>query len=115
MGGERHGGKRGRGAEGKTPFIAAVQTSRNENPAERKVVYLKVQTLNNFRGRSLKAWAKRNLARTSEVLSDGMPGFRTIGEVVQHHEMKEMPGGWRSATSPPMCSSGRTGSAIRRY
>jgi len=28
MGGERHGGKRGRGAEGKTPFIAAIQTSK---------------------------------------------------------------------------------------
>jgi hypothetical protein len=26
LGGERHGGKRGRGAPGKTPFIAAVET-----------------------------------------------------------------------------------------
>lgn len=100
MGGEQHGGKRGRGAEGKTPFIAAVQTSTDEIPSERKVVYLKVQAVTNFQGKTVKDWAKRSLARGATVLTDGMPGFRTLGEVVENHEMKEMEGGWRSSKHP---------------
>ncbi len=32
LGGERSGGKRGRGAEGKTPFVAAVQTTEEGHP-----------------------------------------------------------------------------------
>ncbi len=31
-GGERHGGKRGRGASGKTPLVAAVQTNEKGDP-----------------------------------------------------------------------------------
>ena len=31
-GGERHGGKRGRGAEGKVPFLAAVETDHMDRP-----------------------------------------------------------------------------------
>jgi len=29
-----------------------------------------------------------------------MPGFRVIGEFVEPHEVKEMPGGWRSVKHP---------------
>jgi transposase-like protein len=32
LGGERHGGKRGRGAPAKTPFVAAVQTNEQGHP-----------------------------------------------------------------------------------
>ena len=32
LGGERSGGKRGRGAPGKTPFVAAVQTNEQGHP-----------------------------------------------------------------------------------
>lgn len=100
MGGERHGGKRGRGAEGKTPFIAAVQTSQDKNPTKRKVVYLKVQVVSNFKGRTIRTWAEHSLARTASVQTDGMPGFRIIEELVENHEVKEMEGGWRSAHHP---------------
>lgn len=100
MGGERHEGKRGRGAPGKTPFIAAVQTTSEEEASERKVLYVKLQRVRSFKGRSVRAWAKRSLAGTAHVLSDGMPGFISIGDVVLDHEIKEMPGGWRSAKHP---------------
>ena len=33
LGGERSGGKRGRGAPGKTPFVAAVETNEAGHPA----------------------------------------------------------------------------------
>ena len=32
LGGERSGGKRGRGAAGKTPFVAAVETTAERKP-----------------------------------------------------------------------------------
>ena len=37
LGGERTGGKRGRGAAGKTPFVAAVETTKEGNPTRVKL------------------------------------------------------------------------------
>lgn len=100
MGGERHGGKRGRGSPGKAPMIAAVQTSPEEDPSERKVVYLKVQAVPDFKGRTIKRWAKCSLARTATVLTDGMPSFNAISEVVEDHQPIMMEGGWRNSRHP---------------
>lgn len=100
MGGERHGGKRGRGAPGKAPLLAAVQTSSEEEPADRKVLYLKVQAVPNFRSRTIKRWAQGGLAPSSTVLTDGMPSFNALAEVVRNHLPQEMEGGWRSARHP---------------
>ena len=36
LGGERSGGKRGRGAPGKTPFVAAVETNEQGHPLRRR-------------------------------------------------------------------------------
>ena len=41
LGGARSGGKRGRGAAGKTPFVAAVSTSPEGRPASCKLVPVK--------------------------------------------------------------------------
>src|SRR4029453_9111054 len=38
LGGERSGGKRGRGAAGKTPFVAAVETTPERKPRRLKVI-----------------------------------------------------------------------------
>lgn len=100
MGGERHGGKRGRGSPGKAPMIAAVQTSPEEDPSERKVVYLKVQAVPDLKGRTIKRWATRSLARTATVLTDGMPSFNAISEVVEDHQPIVMEGGWRNSRHP---------------
>ncbi len=40
-GGERSGGKRGRGAPGKTPFVAAVQTNEDGHPIAMRFTKLK--------------------------------------------------------------------------
>ena len=37
LGGERSGGKRGRGAPGKTPFVAAVETNEEGHPLRMKL------------------------------------------------------------------------------
>ena len=52
LGGERSGGKRGRGAPGKTPFVAAVQTNEQGHPLRMK---LTVRGLPSHRNRRLGA------------------------------------------------------------
>jgi len=78
LGGERHGGKRGRGAPGKTPFVAAVETT-----AEGKPVRLKLRRVTSFCAASIAGFAKRSLDPDCAVVSDGlqcpaspMPGAR---------------------------------------
>jgi ribosomal protein L37AE/L43A len=56
LGGERRGGKRGRGAPGKTPFVAAVETT-----AEGKPVRLKLRRVTSFCAASIAGFAKHSL------------------------------------------------------
>src|SRR5687767_8868641 len=67
LGGERSGGKRGRGAAGKTPIVAAVETT-----AERKPRRLKLTVVKGFRKKEIAKLAKRDLAPGSNVVSDGL-------------------------------------------
>jgi ribosomal protein L37AE/L43A len=67
LGGERAGGKRGRGAAGKTPVVAAVETT-----AERKPRRLKLTVVKGFRKKEVEKLAKRDFAPGSNVVSDGL-------------------------------------------
>ena len=67
LGGERQGGKRGRGAAGKTPVVAAVETT-----ADRKPRRLRLSAVRGFRKRELERLAKRDFAAGSSVVSDGL-------------------------------------------
>jgi transposase-like protein len=67
LGGERQGGKRGRGAAGKTPVVAAVETT-----AERKPKRLRLSVVKGFRKKEVERLAKRDLAPGSTVVSDGL-------------------------------------------
>ena len=73
IGGERSGGKRGRGSAGKTPFVAAVETT-----AEGRPVRVKFSRVANFRRVSIKGWAVRHLRPAGPVYSDGLNAFRGI-------------------------------------
>src|SRR3954452_16222591 len=53
LGGERSGGKRGRGAAGKTPIVAAVETT-----PERKPMRLRLSVVKGFRKREVEKLAK---------------------------------------------------------
>src|ERR687894_1044025 len=66
LGGERPGGKRGRGAAGKTPVVAAVETT-----AERRPRRLRLTVVKGFRKREGEKLAKRDLAPGPSVVSDG--------------------------------------------
>ena len=60
LGGARSGGKRGRGAPGKTPFVAAVETT-----AERKPRRLRLTVVEGFRKPLIEKLAKRDFAAGS--------------------------------------------------
>ena len=64
LGGERTGGKRGRGAAGKTPFVAAVETT-----PEGKPVRLKLRRVTSFCNRALSSFAERSLDPACQVVS----------------------------------------------
>src|SRR3954451_18102390 len=67
LGGERTGGKRGRGAAGKTAIVAAVETT-----PERKPRRLRLSVVEGFRKKEVERIAKRDFASGSTVVSDGL-------------------------------------------
>jgi transposase-like protein len=73
LGGERSGGKRGRGAPGKVAFIAAVETT-----PEGKPVRLKLRRVRGFRKKEVGKAAKRMLAPACSVVTDGLACFRGV-------------------------------------
>ncbi len=81
-GGERHGGKRGRGAEGKTPFVAAVQCTQDGRPLR-----MCMSPVKGFRTTEIEAWAKRHLTPGSVVISDGLRCFQAIAGTCEHWSM----------------------------
>lgn len=70
LGGETSGGKRGRGAERKTPFVAAAQVSADGRPER-----LRLSPVAGFRKRALQAWATQHLQAGTLVRSDGLGLF----------------------------------------
>jgi transposase len=79
LGGERSGGKRGRGAPGKTPIIVAVETA-----PEGKPVRLKLRRVEGFRRKEVEKLARRSLDPTTTVLSDGLGCFRGVADARMH-------------------------------
>ena len=79
LGGVREGGKSGRGAEAKVPFLAAVQTDPDRHPL--LTVLTPVEA---FSSAAVKKWSELHLARGTRVLTDGLPCFLEIAKRCQH-------------------------------
>ncbi len=73
LGGERSGGKRGRGAPGKTPFVAAVETHEAGHPQR-----VTLTVVEGFRLTEVAAWAQQHLSPGTQVLSDGLTCFNGV-------------------------------------
>jgi len=73
LGGARPGGKRGRGAAGKTPFVAAVETT-----ADRKPRRLRLTVVKGFRKKEIEKLAKRDFAVDSNIVSDGLSCWAAV-------------------------------------
>ena len=80
LGGRRSGGKRGRGAAGKTPFVAAVSTGPEGRPRK-----LKLSPVRGFRKREIARGAPRWLAPGSEVVTDGLGCWNAFDEGAYSH------------------------------
>ena len=93
LGGERNGGKPGRGSENKQPFVVAVATDEAlEHPT-----FAVIEPVRSFDNASLTDWGKRRLAPEAEVFSDGLGCFRRVVELDHAHTVLETEGG-RAAT-----------------
>jgi transposase-like protein len=80
LGGERPGGKRGRGAAGKTPIVAAVETT-----PERKPKRLRLSVVKGFRKKEVERIAKRDFAPGTNVVSDGLSCWPAVEKAGCEH------------------------------
>jgi transposase-like protein len=95
LGGERTGCKPGRGAAGKTPFVAAVETTDEGHPGR-----LKLSVVKGFRKEEIKHWSTRHLVAGSTVVSDGLACFNAVTEAgCLHHKI--VCGGGRASVEEP--------------
>jgi transposase-like protein len=95
LGGERSGGKRGRGSPGKTPFLAAVETT-----PEGKPVRLKLRRVGSFCRRAVEGFARRSLDPACEVVSDGLGCFAAVTEAGCQHTVIKTGSGARAVRTP---------------
>src|SRR3954466_7273750 len=96
LGGERSGGKRGRGAAGKTPFVAAVETT-----AERKPRRLRLTVVEGFREREVERLAKATIGPGGDVVSDGLSCWPAIEKAGCTHSPIVTGSGKRAASLAP--------------
>ena len=92
----RSGGKRGRGAAGKTPFVAAVSTSPEGRPRKLKLVPVK-----GFRKREIARGAKHWLAPGAAVVTDGLGCWSALDEIACSHQAIRTGSGRQAARRAP--------------
>lgn len=79
-GGERRGGKRGRGSANKVPFVAAVSLNEAGHPDA-----MNMQVVKGFRLNEISKWARHHLQPKSTVISDGLSCFSAVKEADCYH------------------------------
>jgi len=94
LGGERSGGKTGRGSENKVPFVAAVQTTPAGQP---ELVCLRQQP---FTTEAMAMFAASSIAPSATVVSDGLWCFGGVQIVGAEHE-RVVTGGGKASTRLP--------------
>ena len=96
LGGERPGGKRGRGAAGKTPVVAAVETTLDRKPRR-----LRLSVVKGFRKKEVEKLAKRDLTPGSNVVSDGLSCWPAVEKAGCFHSPIVTGSGKRAAGWTP--------------
>jgi transposase-like protein len=95
MGGKRHDGKRGRGASGKTPIVAAVSTNLKGRPER-----MRLSVVAGFSSAEIKCWSSKYLDPYSIVITDGLACFSAVERNVCGHEAIITGGGPASVELP---------------
>ena len=94
LGGERAGGKRGRGSEKEVLFVAAVSLKGAGNP-----LYFKVTPVPGFTSDAISKWVSANLSPGADVPSDGLACLAAVteagctyrAEVVAQRKPRDLP------------------------
>ena len=94
LGGERSGGKRGRGAPGKTPFVIAVEMKKDQP------VRIKLNRVARFSLIELERWSRHHLAPGSKVTSDGLDCFTMVTRAGCEHRQVITGSGKKAAKHP---------------
>ena len=94
LGGERPG-KRGRGAAGKTPFVAAVAVTETGEPDR-----ILLRRVAGFRKKAIGKLARKALAPDAQVVSDGLACFAAVTEAGCTHTQVKTGGGAKAAKKP---------------
>lgn len=77
LGGKRPG-KRGRGAQNKVPFVAAVELDADGHPW-----HVRFDPIADLTAGSVENWARRALGETVQLVTDGLASFSAAAVVVQ--------------------------------
>ena len=80
-GGKKRDGKRGRGATGKMPLVAALSVSSEGHPQ-----FMRLSHLSGFSKQEIKSWSAKHLSSGSLVASDGLGCFPGVKESSCEHE-----------------------------
>ena len=95
LGGARSGGKRGRGAPGKTPFVAAVETT-----TDGKAHRVKLKRVRRFTKKIIKAVTSRIVTPGAHVVTDGLGCFNGVVDAGCTHEAIVTGSGRKAARHP---------------
>jgi hypothetical protein len=95
LGGQRSGGKTGRGSPGKRPIVVAVQTSDGKKP-----VRLKVRRISRFKRKRVKSLTKKIIAPGAFVVTDGLACFKGVADAGCEHFPITTGSGRRAAQHP---------------
>lgn len=94
-GGKKRDGKRGRGATGKIPFVAAVSIGEKGHP-----LAIRFSQVSGFSKEAIKAWAQKHLAPKRNVVTDGLDCFTAFQESGHEHIAIITGGGPQSVEMP---------------
>lgn len=90
-GGKKRDGRRGRGATGKLPFVAAVSTNDQGHPIEMRFSQVKA-----FSKEAIEDWASNHLGKEAKVVTDGLYCFNSLDEAGFSHKVIITGGGAQS-------------------
>ena len=79
-GGKKSGCKRGRGAAGKTPFVAALKRNRKGHP-----IFIRFSRVSGFNSNEMLRWAQKHLYSESIVVSGGLACFKSFNDIGHIH------------------------------
>jgi len=94
LGGKRKSGKRGRGAKGKTPFVAAIETHYGQP------IRMKLSRINGFKLIEIDRWGKHHLHPHCKVVSDGLACFNAVEKAQCSHEPHVVGSGKKAVEHP---------------